>query len=145
MENLKYLTYKKENNEVKYLNNTRTNRFLNVKNTFLELENDFIGLKDGKLRERELKIKKIPIIVSIDETDRFERNEMKRNRPIENTWYWLINYIPEPIRKTVGGFKDKFVNLFKANTPENYSKQTVGRRKKLSKLKIQKQSEEDNN
>ena len=48
----------------------------------------------------------------------------------------MVNYIPEPIRKTVGGFKDKVVSLFKTNKPENYSKQTVMHRKK--------QSEEDN-
>ena len=34
-----------------------------------------------------------------------------------NTWYdWLINYILEPIRKIVGGFKDKVVSLSKTNT-----------------------------
>ena len=28
--------------------------------------------------------------------------------PVENKWYdWLINYIPEPTRKSVGGFKYK--------------------------------------
>ena len=49
--------------------------------------------------------------------DRFEKKEMKKIRPIKNTWYdWLINYIPEPIRKSVGGFKDKIVSLFKTNT-----------------------------
>ena len=47
---------------------------------------------------------------------------------------WLVNYIPDPIRKSVGGFKDKLVSLFKTNTP----KQVVyGRGKK------QKQSEEN--
>ena len=40
--------------------------------------------------------------------DRFERKEMEKERPIKNTWYdWLINYVPRPIRKTIGGFKDK--------------------------------------
>ena len=40
----------------------------------------------------------------------------------------LVNYIPKPIRKSIYGFKDKIVNLFKANTP----KQTLyGRGKKL--------------
>ena len=39
---------------------------------------------------------------------------MKKKRPIKNTWYDLSNnYIPEPIRKTVGGFKDKVVSLLK--------------------------------
>ena len=58
-------------------------------NSLLELENDFTELKD-----REVKV--------------------------ENTCYnWLVNYILELIRKTVGSFKDKIVSLFKTNTPEN--------------------------
>ena len=45
---------------------------------------------------------------------------------------WLINYIPEPIRKSVGGFKDVIEYLFKTNKP----KQTVYKKgKKLSKPK----------
>ena len=65
--------------------------------------------------------------------DRFEKKEMNKVRPLKNTWYyWLINYIPEPIRKSVGRFKDEIVSLFKTNTP----KETVcGRGKKLSKPK----------
>ena len=36
--------------------------------------------------------------------DKLEQKEMKI-RPIKNTWYgWLMNYIPKPIRKRVGGF-----------------------------------------
>ena len=70
--------------------------------------------KDRELKDREVKIKReidelyfTPIIVSIDDMDRFEEKEMKKIRPIKNTWYdWLLNYIPEPIRKSVGGFKD---------------------------------------
>ena len=71
--------------------------------------------------------------------DKFEEKEMKKIRPIKNTWYdWSVNYIPDPIRKSVGGFKDK-ICLFNTSTP----KQTVyGRGKKLSKPKTQKQSEE---
>ena len=74
-------------------------------------------------------------MMTIDDMDKFEQKEMKKIRPIKNTWYdWLINYIPEPIRKSVGGFKDKMVSLFKTNT----LKQTVyGRGKKLSKPKTQ--------
>ena len=53
-----------------------------------------------------------PIMVSIDDMNKFEQKEMKKIRRIKNTWYdWLINYIPEPIRKSVGGFKDKIVFL----------------------------------
>ena len=48
---------------------------------------------------------------------KFEQKEMKKIRPIKTTWYdWLFDYIPEPIRKSVGGFKDKIVSLFKINT-----------------------------
>ena len=99
-------------------------------------------MKDRELKERVVKIKiEIeelffkPIIVSIDNMDNFENNEMKKIRSIKNTWYdWLIIYIPEPIRKSEGGFKDKVICLFKTNTP----KQAVyGRGKKLRKPKTQ--------
>ena len=44
---------------------------------------------------------------------------MKKIRPITSNWCdWLINYILEPIRKNVGGFKDKIVSLFTTNTPK---------------------------
>ena len=100
-------------------------------------------MRDRELNDRELKIKKEteelffkPIIVSIDDMDKFEEKEMKKIRPIKNTWYdWLINYILELIRKRAGGFKNKVIMLFKKNIP----KQIVnGRGKKLNK------SEEDN-
>ena len=60
---------------------------------------------------------------------------MKKIRPIKNTSYdWLIDYIPEPIIKSVGDFKNKIVSLFETNT----RKQTVyGREKKLRKLRKQ--------
>ena len=42
---------------------------------------------------------------------------MKKIRPVKNRWYdWLINYILEPIRKSVSGFKDKIVSFFMTNT-----------------------------
>ena len=51
--------------------------------------------------------------------DKCEEKEMKKIRPIKNTWNdRLINYNPEPIRKSVGGFKDKVISLFKTNTPK---------------------------
>ena len=53
--------------------------------------------------------------------------------PIKNTCYdWIINYILDPIRKSVGGFKDKVISLFKTNT---HKKQCIGGGKKLSKPK----------
>ena len=67
--------------------------------------------------------------------EKFEQQKIKNIRPIKSTWYdCLINYIPEPIRKSVGGFKDKVVSHFQINTP----KQTVyGTGKKLSEQKAQ--------
>ena len=60
---------------------------------------------------------------------------MKKIRPIKNSCNdSLIDYIPQPINKSVGGFKEKGVSLFKTNTP----KQTVYRRgQKLSKPRKQ--------
>ena len=71
----------------------------------------------------------------IDNMDKFEQKEMKKIRSIKNTWYnWLVNYVTDPIRKSVASFKNKAVSLFNPNTP----KQTVyGRGKKLSQPKIQ--------
>ena len=132
---------KNENVETKYLHNMQKNQFLKVKNSLSELEKNFIELKVRELKDREAKIEMEieellfkSIIVSIDDMGKLEQKQMKNVRPIKNTWYdWLINYIRDPIRKSVGGFKDKFVSLFKTNTP----KQAVyGRGKK------QKQSEE---
>ena len=47
---------------------------------------------------------------------------------------WLINYISEPIRKSVSGFKGKIASLFKTNTPK---KTAHGRGKKPSKPRKQ--------
>ena len=56
-------------------------------------------------------------------------------RSIKNILYdLLIKYIPDPIAKLVGGFKNKVISLFKINTPK---KTIYGRRKKLSKPKTQ--------
>ena len=122
------LKYKNENIERKYLNNVGKKQFLKVKNGPLELGNDVIELKDKELKDREVKIKRETeellfklIIVSIDDMDKFEQKEMRKIRPLKSTWYeWLINYIPEPRRKSVGG---------KKNTPKD------GKGKKLSKSK----------
>ena len=68
-----------------------------------------------------------------------ENKEMKKIKPIKNAVYdWLINYINEPITKSVCAFKEKIISLFKTNTP----KQTVYEREtKLKKnLKAQKRS-----
>ena len=53
------------------------------------------------------------MILSIDDADRFD----KKIIPIKTTSHdWLINYIPEPIRKSKFGFKDRIVSTFKTNT-----------------------------
>ena len=73
--------------------------------------------------------------MAADEIDKFEQKEIQKIRPIKNTWYaWLINYIPESMRKSVGEFKDKNVNFNKTNWPK---KAVYGRKKKLSKPKTQ--------
>ena len=46
----------------------------------------------------------------------------------------ICSYIPEPIRKIVGGFKDKVAGLFKTNTPKQI---VYGRGKKLRKPQTQ--------
>ena len=78
---------------------------LKVKNSLLEIEKDFIELKDRELKGDKNIRREIeglffkPIIVLIDGMDKFEQKEIKKIRPIKNTWYdWLINYIPEPIK-----------------------------------------------
>ena len=74
-------------------------------------------------------------MVSIDDMDRFEEEEMKKIRPIKKTWYgWLFNCIPKPARKSASVLKDIFISIFKTNTP----KQTVyGRGQKLNKPRKQ--------
>ena len=62
-----------------------------VKTSLLELEKEFIELKDRELKDREIKIKREmeelffkPIMVSIDDINKFERKEMKKVKPIKN-------------------------------------------------------------
>ena len=50
--------------------------------------------------------------------DKFEKNELSKKKIFtKNTWHdwydWLINYIPEPMQKTVGGVKDQIMSLYK--------------------------------
>ena len=46
--------------------------------------------------------------------NKFEQKEMKTKRPIKDAWHdWLINYIPNPIKKIVGGYEGKVLSLFK--------------------------------
>ena len=44
---------------------------------------------------------------------------------MKNTWHdWLIIYIPKPIRKSVGGFKDKTVSFLRQTHINKLSKET---------------------
>ena len=87
MENL---DYKNENVERKYLKNIQNNQFLKVKNSLLELEKYFMELKDIELKDRQEKIKREVeelffklIIMSEDDMDKSEEQEMKNIRPIK--------------------------------------------------------------
>ena len=93
--------YKNENIETKYLKDMRKNQSLKVKSSILELETDFTELKNRELKNRETEEPFLkPIIVSLDDMDKFEQKEMKELMPVKNIWYvWLINCIPDPIRK----------------------------------------------
>ena len=60
-----------------------------MKNSPSELEKDFIELKDIKVKDIEIKIKREkeelffkPIILSIEDVDKFEQKEMNKIRPI---------------------------------------------------------------
>ena len=76
------------------------NHFLKAKINLFKLEKDFIELKDTELKDRNIRIKNeieelftMPIIVNIDDMDRFEE-EMKKIRPVKNTWFnWLIIFL----------------------------------------------------
>ena len=70
-----------------------------------------------------------------------KKEPTKKRTFTENTWYdWyyrLINYIPEPIQKTVDGVKDQIMSVFKT---KYYDKQepvkiVYGGEKKLNKPK----------
>ena len=69
----------------------------------MRIRKKFYRLEDWELKDREVKVKRgidelfyKPIMVSIDDKDNFEKNQMSRIRPTKNIWYdCLINYIPE--------------------------------------------------
>ena len=44
----------------------------------------------------------------------FKQKEMRKIRLTKNTWYdWLVKYIPETVRKIIGGIKDKVIILLR--------------------------------
>ena len=82
----------------KQLNNSRV---LKVKNCNFELENDFKTIN-----------------TSINDIGNVLKKELTKNRAFtKNTWHnwydWLINYIPEPIKKTVRGVENQIIGLLK--------------------------------
>ena len=94
------------------------------------------------------------INISTIDLDKFEKkkNCQRIEHSQKNTCYsWcdcLIVYILEPIKKTVDNVKDQIMSLFKTSPTTGYSKpkhtKTVyGGGKKSSKLKIQKESEDN--
>ena len=59
--------------------------------------------------------------------DNFAGNEVKEIRSTKNAWYdWLINYIPEPVRKCISPFKTNTPNLTVCELGEKLSKQSYG-------------------
>ena len=71
-------------------------------------------------------------MVSIDDMFKFEQKEMKKIRPIKNTWYDLLIIFLSLIRKIAVGFKDKIVSLFKTST---LKKKFVWERKETKQTK----------
>ena len=69
--------------------------FSKVKNNVLQSQ-FFLELKEGELKDIEVKIKREieelffkPIIVSVDDMNKFEQKDIKKKRPIKNTCYDL--------------------------------------------------------
>ena len=70
--------------EKKYLKMWK-NQFLKVRNSLLELEKGFVELKDIEMKGVEVKIKREieqllfkPIIVTIDDMDKFEKKKWRK-------------------------------------------------------------------
>ena len=76
-----------------------------MKNSLLDLEIFFAVLKGIELKDRKDKIKKLKksIIVSKEDTDKFEEQEMKKIRPI------IKNCFDELIKQNVMGKKPKII------------------------------------
>ena len=81
------IDYKNENIEKKYFKNMKNNQFLKVKNSLLELENGIERQIIERQRRKNLtEIEELffkPIIVSKDDMDKFEEQEMKKIRLVK--------------------------------------------------------------
>ena len=79
-------SYTKEIIFRKFFKSMRKSQFLKVKNSLIELEKDFIESKDREVIKREIEeLFFKPIMVSIDDMDKFEQKEMNKTRTIKNT------------------------------------------------------------
>ena len=81
-----------------------------LNNQFLALGNFFLESKDRKLKDTEEKIKREteelfykPVIMSEDDMDKFEEQEMKKIRPIKRNWFDRL------IKRNVMGKKPKII------------------------------------
>ena len=63
-------------------------------------------LRHQKYKNKQLQNNFKVINISINDTDKFEKKkELSKKRTFTKKHDWLINHIPEPIQKTVGGVK----------------------------------------
>ena len=81
-------------------------------------------LRNQKYKNKRLENNFKIINISINDMDNLKKKELAKKRTFtKNTcydWYdWLINYVPEPIIKSVGWIKDQIMSLFKT---KDYSK-----------------------
>ena len=73
------------------------------------------------MKDREKKIKREieelfgkPILVSIEDMNRLEKNRSIKQHLLKSTWHqWLISYFVEPIRNSADGLKDKIISALK--------------------------------
>ena len=132
MENSNYKNENTERNQLKEPIFKRKEQSFRIRKRFYRIGRQEIKRDRIKIKREIEELYFKPIIVSVDDVNKFEEKEMKNIGPIKNTW--LIHCISKVTRKITGGFKDEVVSFFKTNIP----KQTMYRRgKKLSKPKAQ--------
>ena len=96
VENLKQPNYKKQSIETKYLNNTQKKHILKGKEQLFRIRKRFYRIKRWRIKtQRTKKYKRNrrlffkPIIVTIDNMDRFEQKEMKKRDACKKNWRWF--------------------------------------------------------
>ena len=98
-------------------------------------------LRHQKYKNKRLENNFKTINISINDMDKFEKKELTKKRTFtKNIWYdwynWLIKYIPEPLKKSVGRVKDQIMSLFKTKDYSKPVKTVNGRGKKESEENI---------